>query len=574
MPDRFVQVLPDFLINQIAAGEVVENPASVVKELVENSIDAGARRVAVEIEAGGLGLVRVIDDGCGMSPQDALAAMGRHATSKIRSMEDLMSIATLGFRGEALPSIASVSRFTMRTRLSGDDAGTQVEAVDGQVVSRPCACPVGTCIEVRDLFYNVPARLKFQKAESARSMAVADTVRKAALSNPALHFVHRSGTRTVLDFPACQSLRDRASMVLGAQGGMYPFARQTGDAAVEGVLSAPDAARGDASRTVILVNGRPVVDVAIRRVVVGAYSSLLPAGRFPVAVVAITLAPSEVDVNVHPQKHEVRFRRPREVQALLYEAMVAVIESTPWIAPGQAAHASGGSESFREWPPVFAARPESFGPRDGIAGTPDQAVLPIPGLAPEGRSAPRYLGQIGNTVLVCEQAGNLVLIDQHAAHERVNFNHLWNLLEAGEVPSDVLVFPEIVRLDAADMERFDVALAALHRLGFDLEPYSGDSVAVRAVPAILKGRSVAEIVRQGVHAASEGPAVAGDALLRKIVSTVACHASVRAGDPLSPPEAAALLASMADQALSSYCPHGRQAVVVTPLAELLKQFDR
>ncbi|HOD00832.1 MAG TPA: DNA mismatch repair endonuclease MutL, partial [Myxococcota bacterium] len=179
MPDRFVQVLPDFLINQIAAGEVVENPASVVKELVENSIDAGARRVAVEIEAGGLGLVRVIDDGCGMSPQDALAAMGRHATSKIRSMEDLMSIATLGFRGEALPSIASVSRFTMRTRLSGDDAGTQVEAVDGQVVSRPCACPVGTCIEVRDLFYNVPARLKFQKAESARSMAVADTVRKA-----------------------------------------------------------------------------------------------------------------------------------------------------------------------------------------------------------------------------------------------------------------------------------------------------------------------------------------------------------------------------------------------------------
>lgn len=574
MSDRFVQVLPDFLINQIAAGEVVENPASVAKELVENSIDAGARRVAVEIEAGGLGLVRVIDDGCGMSAGDAAAAMGRHATSKIRSMEDLMSIGTLGFRGEALPSIASVSRFLMRTRRVGDDTGTQVELVDGRVVSRPCACPVGTCIEVRDLFFNVPARLKFQKAESARSMALADTVRKAALSNPSVHFVHRSGTRTVLDFPPCQSLRDRASMVFGVQGGMFSFARQTGDASAEGVLSPPDAARGDASRTVILVNGRPVVDVAIRRVMVGAYSSLIPAGRFPVAVVSVLLPPSEVDVNVHPQKHEVRFRHPREVQALVYEAMVEVIESTPWIGAVHSSEKAFSPESFREWPPVFSGSSVPSGPRDIHQGVGDQADLPIPGLQPEVRSVPRYLGQVGNTVLVCEQAGNLVLIDQHAAHERVNFNHLWNLLERGEVPSDALVFPEIVKLDAADMERFDVASVAMQRLGFDLEPYSGDSVAVRAVPAMLKGRSVAQIIREAVHATSEGPAVAGDTLLRKIVSTVACHASVRAGDSLSQPEAVALLASMSDQALSSYCPHGRQAVVVTPLAELLKQFDR
>lgn len=566
-----VRILPDFLINQIAAGEVVENAASVVKELVENAIDAGASRIAVEIENGGLGQVRVIDDGRGMSEADALTSMGRHATSKIRNLDDLMSISTMGFRGEALPSIASVSRFSMQTRRQSDDAGVRVESDSGDTTLQPCACPPGTIVEVRDLFYNVPARLKFQKSEKAQVMAVSEAFRKAALASPSIHFILKSGVRTVADFPPCSTLFDRVAMIVGGGRGLHRFNGKRDQASVNGVLGSPELFRGDTSRMILLVNGRPVTDMALRRVMIQAYSSLLPQGRFPVVIADIRVDPVAVDVNVHPQKHEVRFREAREIASMLFEAMSTVIDGTPWIAASSVDATRLPSAQPGAWPQVdsAAAMIRDSGPA-GASGP------SIPGLEPDIVSGPRYVGQIANTILVCEgeDGRTMLLIDQHAAHERINFNKLWHALEHGEVPSDQLLFPEVVTLDAVDMERFDDVAGHLARLGFDLERYSGESLAVRAIPAILHGRSVDAIVREAVHAATEASASGGEAILHKLVSTVACHASVRAGDRLSDIEAKALVDSMAGHALSTYCPHGRQAVVVHKVTDILKSFDR
>jgi DNA mismatch repair protein MutL len=333
-----------------------------------------------------------------------------------------------------------------------------------------------------------------------------------------------------------------------------------------------------------MVNGRPVNDMALRRVMVGVYSTMLPPGRFPVAVADIRLDPAAVDVNVHPQKHEVRFREPREVASLLYEAMSTVVDATPWIRAGGAAVGTvlsaygGGLTDACGLSPAQAG--QGAWPLDGLVrdqvqdgGFNGQAPS-LPGIQSMTGNGLRYLGQVGNSVLVCAGEGSLVLVDQHAAHERINFNSLWAALESGQVPSDQLLFPEIVTLDPADMERFDSAFEALERLGFDLERYSGDSVAVRAVPSLIRGRSVDAMIREAFHAAGDAGQGSGDAVLRKIVSTVACHASVRAGDPLSDVEARTLLSSMEGEAKSAYCPHGRQAVVVHAIADILKSFDR
>ena len=570
-----IHVLPDFLVDQIAAGEVVENPASVVKELVENALDAGARRVVVEVEGGGLALVRVTDDGCGMTPDEAALAMRRHATSKIANAGDLEAIRTLGFRGEALPSIASVSRFVLRTRTRDADAGVEVEAERAGVTSRPVATPVGTAVTVRDLFFNVPARLKFQKGERSRVGAVQDVVQRAALAHPGVHFTLLANGRRSADLPPCTRLADRAAMVFGreAAGRLWGFAEERDGMRVSGVAGEPALARPDPGRIALLVNGRPVQDMAIRRAVVQAYSVLVPAGSYPVAVVAIEIDPADVDVNVHPRKVEVRFRRHREVAALVFGALQAAVAATPWVdkpsVGGTPAEAGGvtGSAAIQEavvdrWASAPQAGMFDAGPSAASEGTQRFGSL-------------RVVGQVGATVIVCEGRDSLVLVDQHAAHERVNFDRLWRDIEAGRVASETLMFPEVVPLSPAEAGRLDSALPLLARSGFDVEPYSGDSVAVRAVPAVARGRSAGHIVRECLAAAGEEAVSAGTDRMRKVVATIACHASVRAGDPLTEDEARALLATMDGVAdLAAYCPHGRQAVVTLPLSTVLRWFGR
>mgnify|MGYP000876415791 CR=1 FL=1 len=578
MSEPRIRVLPDDLVNQIAAGEVVENPASVVKELVENALDAGARRIVVETDGGGLLHVRVVDDGGGISPDEAVLALQRHATSKIARALDLDAIRTMGFRGEALPSIASVSRFTLVTRREGDDVGVRVDAANGQVRTRPEACPVGTAVTVDELFFNVPARLKFQKGERAQSAAVADVVVKAALACPEVHFVLHTNGRRVLDLPPCARFADRVASAFGrdAQGGLLDLQGERDGVRVGGVVAPPGSARADASRLVLLVSRRPVVDLGLRRAILQAYSVLLPSGRFPVAVVRVDIPPAEVDVNVHPRKSEVRFRQPREVAAAVFEAVHQAISGTPWIAtaepafPGAAtalpsldvAQVPAAAEGVREPSPALVAAPP---PADLFPQAPAQARM----------AALRYVGQVANTVLVCEGEGTLVLVDQHAAHERVNFDRLWGALQQGRVAVEPLMFPEVVHLDPIEAGRLDAVREALSRLGFDVEPYSGDAVAIRAVPAVLRGRSVAPVVRECLAAASDDASATGVERLHKLVATVACHASVRAGDPLTETEVRALLQAMDGVAdLSSYCPHGRQAVVVHPIGTVLRWFGR
>ena len=576
-----IHVLPDFLIDQIAAGEVVENAASVVKELVENAIDAGATRIVVEIGGGGLQSLRVTDDGCGMTPEEAELALRRHATSKLATADDLVAIRTLGFRGEALPSIASVSRFSLVTRTRDAEAATRVTVEDGRPRVEPAAAPPGTSITVRDLFHNVPARLKFQKGERSQVTAVADIVTRAALSHPEVHFTLLSGERRMADLPPCSRLGDRVAMVFGreAAGRLFEMGLADEGVTVSGVIGDPALARQDPSRVVLLVNGRPVLDLAIRRAVAQAYSVLLAPGTWPVAVVRLDVDPADVDVNVHPRKSEVRFRRHREVAGLVFRAVADAVGRSPWVAAGTTHAGIPGPAGDLPSSPSSAPS-EGAGPRQS---SPDSWNGPAtPGLFDAAPSAAdgsrfgnlRYVGQVAASVLVCETVDTVVFVDQHAAHERINYQRLWNDLTHARIASEPLLFPEIVRLEPREAARRDDACEALARLGFDLEPYSGDSLAVRAIPAILRGRAVAAVVRECVSAVSDEAETAGDARLRKVVATVACHASVRAGDVLTDPEARALLAAMDRTDLAGYCPHGRQAVVVYPIGTVLRWFGR
>jgi DNA mismatch repair protein MutL len=572
-----IQVLPDHLINQIAAGEVVENPASVVKELVENALDAGAGRIVVEVEGGGLAIIRVVDDGEGMTPDEARLAIARHATSKIGTVEDLDAIRTLGFRGEALPSIASVSDFELVTRRRGSDVGVRLAILDGKVTEDPAACPTGTRITVRELFRGVPARLKFQKGERARLSLVAEVVDRAALACPGVHFSLNAQGRRPFEYPPCARFVDRVTQVFGRDvaGRLQEIAAERPGVRVSGVIAEPSLARPDPSRLVLVVNGRPVQDMGIRRAVVQAHSVLVPQGRFPVAAIRIEVDPASVDVNVHPRKTEVRFRDAREVAATVFEAIQRVVAETPWVGPDPVATPGPGYFQVGgagQWPGADSWSPTTQPdfPREPVS----QGLFPETQV-PKGRmSTLRYLGQVARTILVCEGPDALVLVDQHAAHERINFERLQLAMRHGNIASERLLFPEIITLDKGDIGRFDAVREQLQNLGFDVDAWSGEALAVRAIPAVLRGRSVGPVVRDCLAAASDEALASGAELVDKWIATIACHASVRAGDILSDDDARAILAGMDGVELSSYCPHGRQAVVFHPIHTILRGFGR
>lgn len=561
-----IRVLPEELINQIAAGEVVENPASVVKELVENSIDAAATKVMVEVEGGGLDLIRVSDNGLGMSPVDAVMALRRHATSKISDLADLHAIRTLGFRGEALPAIASVCHFEMVTRRPEDEVGTFLVFNEGSIQHRPHPCAPGTVVTVRNLFYNVPARLKFQKGERSRNGAIRDVLSRIALAWPDRHFLLFQSGHKALDFGPCQNLSQRASQVLGLEADdLWDFALE-GRVAVEGVLGSPSLSRPDPNRIITIVNQRPVLDPGIRRAVVAAYGPTLQEGRFPIAVIALSLPPEEVDVNVHPRKTEVRFRDSSLVYSAVFEAVSRVVSKTPWIKAVEPVASRTAYVSREDFTP---STPLLGGVRDPEASQPLLFTR-----AEKSFSGLRFLGQVARTVLVCEGPQALVLIDQHGAHERVLFDRLWKAIEVGEVPSEPLLFPEIVKLSPAEWAAVEEGANLLSQLGFDVELYSGDALLVRAVPMVLSGRSVAEAVRDLVASLTEDAKGERARDLRRAVATIACHSAVRAGDELTEEEVRALLEAMDGIDLAAYCPHGRQVVVVYPFETVFRWFGR
>jgi len=611
IPAGRIAILENEVIDQIAAGEVVERPASVVKELVENALDAGARTISVEVERGGKAAICVIDDGCGMTAGEARLALQRHATSKITRLDDLMALATMGFRGEALPSIAAVSKMTLTTRTRADDAATRLTIDGGRVVDvSEVGAPVGTRIEVRDLLHNVPARLKFLKGDATETSHITDSVSKLAMAHPDVHIRLRSSGRKSIDAPPHKDGFERARCLLGSRlgGRLHRAAGEENGVRVEAFLAAPELAQSTSRGLQLYVGRRAVRDRGLLHAVVMGYGELVPRGRYPVAVVFVDVPSPDLDVNVHPQKLEVRFSDPQLVYSAVRHAVSRAVADAPWleerVAVGSApvrmeaiaSHAPpprasdvarsyaaqrertllpfGGRGSGQSWklPPPVTRGERRTAPRAAAEVPPAEAV-PVP--AQRFFSSLRYLGQLDKTYLLCETAGELVLIDQHAAHERVEFQRLRERYSAHAVPVQRLLFPHRLELAADEAEVVGDAAEALAAVGFELEPFGGTSFAIKAVPAGVRGDEAEAVLRQLVSELTEhGGSRAVDERIDQVFATIACHSVVRAGDVLSAREAEALLASMDGVDYKAHCPHGRPVLLRISIAEIARRFGR
>jgi len=566
-----IQRLPEQVANQIAAGESVERPASVVKELVENSLDAGAGAISVEIEQGGRTRIRVEDDGAGMDPEDARLALERHATSKIRSAADLVEVRTLGFRGEALPAIASVSQLTLLTA-AVPGAGTRIEVEGGENRHEgPAARAVGTTVEVRNLFFNTPARAKFLRTVGTELARIVEVVQATVLAHPGVRFrlVHEG--RELLLAPAAAATADRLRGVFGGElaAGMLPIARGAPPLTVRGFVSRPAQARGTRSLQFLFVNGRPVSDRTLSHAVVEGCREYLPKDRFTAFAVFLELPAAEVDVNVHPAKREVRFRSPGALYALVREALrEALAAARPLIGLAGDGPGAGVAEAVD----AYLARPPVATPAAWHPPAREVSVVPLPEQAP----ARRVLGQIEDTYIIVADADGLLIADQHAAHERVLYDRLRAAARAGAVPVQGLLFPITVELTlaaAANLEQGVVGVS-LAALGFLIEPFGEGAVAVREVPAFLATADLHRLLRDLATEMGEDPSRVGEELEHRIAALAACHAAVRAGMRLDPARCRQVVDDLLDGGHPLTCPHGRPALVRHGTRDLARAFRR
>lgn len=643
-----IRVLPQLLVNQIAAGEVIERPASVVKELVENSLDAGATRIDVTVEEGGRRFIRVSDDGQGIAPDELTLAVAPHATSKLSAPDDLAHIGTLGFRGEALASIASVSRLRLVSRPrapsdpagGGSDAGAAIEASGQDIgVPVPCAAAPGTVVEVRDLFYNTPARRKFLRSEATEFGYVSEMLGRIAMAHPAVGFRLTHNGRVALDLPAQQSRRQRCLAVLGRplEEGMLEFdlrelplrkmgpsppdmtADEAGQPAqVWGLAGVPALARATAKFVYLYVNGRAIRDRNLNHAVREAYRGLMAPDKQPVAVVFLTMDARAVDVNVHPTKAEVRFRDPSKVHGLVLAALrqrLLAADLTPAVSvPASrtlgsvpAEPASGGG-----WPTLDT--PANTGPAPVPPETVHRFVDDFRRMAPAqkgfvyqqvrqelAREAPQLLAadpqpplpvatptpsaapilQVHNSYLVTQDGDGILIIDQHALHERVIYEELRQRVLGKNLESQRLLLPVVVDADAAEQALLESLRSLLERIGIEAQPIGPRQVAVHAFPTFLCDRGVnpADFLRGLLDRAAEGQLdvsspTAAEAALHEVLDLMACKAAVKAGDHLPPDELGALLKSRDAVERSSNCPHGRPTSIRLTLRDLEKHFQR
>lgn len=591
-PRPSVRVLDDALVNQIAAGEVVERPASLVKELIENAIDAGAKTITVEIDGGGVERIAVIDDGHGMSRQDATLSVQRHATSKLRTREDLDAISTLGFRGEALPSIASVSRFTLITRTEDSLVGTSVHIEGGGTPDiLEAGTAVGTRVEVRDLFFNVPARRKFLKSNTTEAAHIAETVVRTALSQPHLRIRLIKDGRLHREFLPASSLFERASTALPNEP-LAPIEATRGNLKLTSALSPPERARSGTAHLHLLVNGRPVRDTALARAIAYAYGSVLAPGRYPIGVVHLQVDPTTLDVNVHPQKLEVRFANARDVLDDVTRLLAKELGLVAW---GGLAERSANYWNNRLAPPSppqtstgvhDRAVPVQYGARQTGTFSDAMAAVASPLLGsspqqpdlvdgPSGFAALRVLGQVRRLLLVCEGPQGLVVIDQHAADERVNFHRLRTAYRARAVKTQSLLFPERVECTEAEVALVQEHHDALLGVGLDCSGLGDTTVAIRSVPALLHRAPPERLLRDILGELSRGGERAFADAIDMALATMACHGSIRAGDSLSLDEAGALLRAMDEvDDFAGHCPHGRPVVYSVDFGELERRLGR
>jgi DNA mismatch repair protein MutL len=574
-----IQILEPQIAAQIAAGEVITRPAAVVKELIENALDAGARRISVDIEEGGRRLLRVVDDGCGMTPEEAPLSLERHATSKIRAEADLLNITTLGFRGEALPSIAQVSHFELITRTAGQTAGLRLAVRGGELMeSSPWAAPFGTQVTVAELFFNTPARRKFLKSKDTEQAHIVETVRHLALAHPEVQFRLSTPTKELIAAPAPQTLLERVASLYGTglAAHLLPFQSDGGPCAAAGLLSQPDFTLATSRLQVFLVNRRVVQDRILGAVLKAVYQGRLPKGRHPAAFAALVLPPDQVDVNVHPAKAEVRFADAGRVYAFLMAALRQGLGPLAGETPVYTVR----------WEPVHPPAAQEAGLH---VIPPTRSPSPIPPHLLEAPPPPethllarrsfrfqdlQIIGQLKKTYILAQGPEGLVVIDQHAAHERV----LYEALGAGgdgEIRKQPLLLPRLVEVPLHQADWVRDNLPALAEAGLVLEAFGGASFLVTAAPGGLILADVEPLVLELVESlvplkSPQGP----QSVKERARLLLACHGAIRAGQELSREEIQALLAQLDEVDIPSHCPHGRPLWRLISYAELHHGFRR
>jgi DNA mismatch repair protein MutL len=597
-----IRVLPDELIDQIAAGEVIERPASVVKELIENSLDAGASRIEVDIERGGVGLVRVRDDGRGIEGQELPLALARHATSKIASLDDLEGVTTLGFRGEALPSIGSVARLRILSRSAAADRGAEITIEGGtQAAVRPAAHPTGTTVEVRDLFFNVPARRKFVKSEATELGHIARLIERLALSRFDVSYRLRHGARTILDVPALegagheQNELQRLTAVLGPEfaDGAVAVSHAAGPVMLSGWAGLPTRSRAQPDQQFWFVNGRSVRDRLLMNAVRLAYRDVLYHGRYPAYVLYLTLDPKLVDVNAHPAKSEVRFRDARQIHEFVFRALERALAGTSpeaGAAPAASPPLPRTAPAWQEPLPAPAAGLPFYSPSrdpwaipaliadaaagpDVAAGADAAAFTDV--ITDEAQPLGTAIAQLHGVYILAQTAAGLVLVDMHAAHERVLYEKLKAERAGGSVPSQLLLEPLTIALKPHELEALLEQRAEWGRAGFEIDALSDTHLALRRVPAFLKTPEIPRIVNALAHDLTlDADTHHLEGVADRVLGTLACRSAIHAHRRLTLPEMNALLRQMEETERANQCNHGRPTWTRLTLQQLDQLFLR
>lgn len=606
-----IALLPEHVASQVAAGEVVERPASVVKELVENSLDAGSTRIEVAIRRGGTASIRVVDDGIGMDRDDALLCLERHATSKIRTGADLAAIQTLGFRGEALPSIASVSRFRMTTRERGAIAGTEVIVNGGRIESvRDAGEAEGTQIEARSLFFNLPARRKFLRTEQTESSHVESVLQLQAIGHPEVGFVLLNDERLIFQLPPGQSLRERLRDLVGV--GLVNELLEVPDEEfagirIRGFVGKAGVSRSTRQQQIVFLNGRPIENPTLNHALREGYHTALMKGQHPVTFLFVDMDPAAVDVNVHPAKREVRFRDPSNVRDSITEAVRRALESdrAAWSATFRAAPdavaAPVGRAGFNvpQTPPLIPPQ-EQFSLRRDWTEMPQRESAPVPVAPPQPAvsTAPsppppsepelppvsepsqngkdfRLLGVLGRLYVLMENASGLVLVDQHAAHERILFEEMKRRMEQQGVPTQRLLLPLTLEVSPKDADWLMTHLDLLGRAGLGLEPFGANTFKIDALPTFLRANDPAQLLREIIDDLREVSAENSRLRLgEEMIAKTVCRHAVKANDTLRDLELVRLIQDLLACDLPYCCPHGRPTMIQMSYAELEKKFGR
>jgi DNA mismatch repair protein MutL len=580
---RKIQVLPQSISQVIAAGEVIERPASVVKELIENAIDAGSSEITVELRAGGLQLIRVGDSGEGMDREDVPLAFERYATSKINSAEDLYGIHTLGFRGEALPSICQVSKMTLQTRIRHSISGTKVICEGGEIKSiSETGCPVGTEVEVKELFYNIPVKRKFLKSIRSELRSVLNHFVRLSLSHPTISFKFIHDGRTLHEYLKTESPLVRIEEIFGKEMSSHlePIEFEDDGIRISGYASLPSFSKRNAESIFFYVNQRFIKDRMIYKAVLDAYRHILPNNQFPVVILFIALPPSAVDVNVHPTKAEVKFQNPDRV----YQAVLASVKMVLQEGPSRSKEMVLAREVrekgvHRSTPPTFFRQEDPSAPSffmsgkgEGVLMIQDEEGLPW---KPEDKWAYTILGQIQGTYILCEGEGNLIFIDQHAAHERILFEKFKKKYENRLMASERLLLPVLMECSAEESYIVESNGEALKEVGFEIERVGGKLFAIRSMPCFIDPKDSKEFVRKILDELSfleKGKK--GEEAIQTLLVALACHSAVRANSLLRREEIERLVKNLISFHRSTTCPHGRPIFFVLPLEELGKKFKR